>query len=166
MSRTTSIRDKLRRGLLLVATDILVRKHARRKFSSATIDRHLRFIGGFGIQDRFDKIFRWAEKNLDGPIVYSFWRGKKCLYVGKGKSYRRLRHYQKNIYLKEADSLKVWRVVSKSQLPRAECLGIHLFHPRDNKRKAAKVKWGKSCPVCKRHDEIASEIDTLLGLKA
>jgi len=164
---TKGIRDKLKRKLLLAASEVLVREHAWREFSKTTIERRLRFIGGFGIEDRFDKIFRWAQKKLQGPIVYAFWRGKKCLYVGKGKSYRRLRAYQKAIYLKEADSLEAWRIVTRSQLPRAECLAIHLYHPRDNKqKKAAKVKWGKSCPVCERHDEISSEISTLLKLKA
>jgi hypothetical protein len=164
---TKRIRDKLKRKLLLAASEVLVRRRARREFRQATIKRRLRHLGGFGIQCRFDRIFHWAKKTIHGPIVYAFWRGKKCLYVGKGGSCRRLRTYRKSIYLKEADSLEVWRVVSKSQLPRAECLAIHLFHPRDNKqRKAAKVKWGKSCPVCRRHDEIASEIGALLRLRA
>src|SRR5437016_14063811 len=66
---------------------------------------------------------------------------------------------------KVRDRLKA--VGAKSRLPRAECLAIHLFNPRDNKqKKAAKVKWGKGCPICKRHDEVASEISALLRLRA
>ena len=113
------------------------------------------------------EFFRWARRVSDGPIIYAFWREKKCLYVGKGKSYRRLKHYEKSVYLIYADCVEAWEVGSKARLPRAECLAIHLFSPRDNKqKKAAKVKWGKSCPICKKHDEAASEIASLLKLKA
>jgi hypothetical protein len=166
MKYTRGVRDHLKKKLLSRASEVLVRDQAHNEFARTTEERHLRFIAGFGIQDRFDRIYRWARKKINGPIVYAFWRGKKCLYVGKGKSYRRLKHYEKSIYLWQADSLEVWQVGVKSRLPRAECLAIHLFDPRDNKQKAAKVKWGKGCPICKRHDEVASEINALLRLRA
>jgi hypothetical protein len=167
MKYTRKVRDRLKKKLLLGASEVLVRDQAQDEFSRTTEKRHLRFIGGFGIQNRFDRIYRWAKRKIHGPIIYAFWRGKKCLYVGKGKSYRRLKHYEKSIYLLQADSLEVWQVGAKSWLPRAECLAIHLFDPRDNKqKKAAKVKWGKGCPICKRHDEVASEISALLRLRA
>lgn len=165
MKYTRKVRDGLKKKLLSRASEVLVRGQAQEEFSKTTEKRHLRFISGFGIQNRFDRIYRWARKRIDGPIVYAFWRGKKCLYVGKGKSHRRLKHYEKSIYLWQADSLEVWQVGVKSRLPRAECLAIHLFNPRDNKQKAAKVKWGKGCPICKRHDEVASEISALLRLR-
>lgn len=163
---TRAIRDKLKKKLLLAASEVLVHEHADSEFAKTFVRRRLRFINGFGIHDRFDRLIGWARRKTRGPIVYAFWRGKKCLYVGKGKSYRRLRHYEKSIYLKEARALEVWQMRTKSQLPRAECLAIHLFEPRDNKqKKAAKVKWGKKCPICKRHDEVASEINAILRLK-
>jgi hypothetical protein len=163
---TKKVRDRLKKKLLLAASEVLVREHAAREFTKAIVRRRLRFITGFGYQDRFDRIYRWAKSKFHGPVIYSFWRGKKCLYVGKGKSYRRLRHYEKSFYLWQADSLEMWQVTSESRLPRAECLAIHMFHPRDNKqKKAAKVKWGRKCPICKRHDEAASEISALLRLK-
>lgn len=106
------------------------------------------------------------EKNLHGPIIYSFWKGSRCLYVGKGKSYRRLSAYKGHHYLTVADSLKVWRVKSKNKVPSAECLAVHLFRPRFNENKPAKVKWGKKCPVCRSHDELKEDLDSLLRLKA
>jgi hypothetical protein len=167
MKYTKRIRDKMKKKLLLAASAVLIHEHANKEFAKAVEDKHLRFIKGFGIRDRFDRIYRWARRVSNGPIIYAFWRGKKCLYVGKGKSYRRLKHYEKSIYLIHADCVEVWEVGGKAQLPRAECLAIHLFSPRDNKqKKAAKVKWGKNCPICKRHDEAASEIAALLKLKA
>lgn len=167
MKYTKKIRDKMKRKLLLTASEVLVHEHAEKEFAKAVREKHLRFIRGFGLQDRFDRIYRWAHKTFDGPLVYAFWRGRQCLYVGKGKSYRRLKHYEKSVYLIHADCIEAWEVNGKANLPRAECLAIHLFSPRDNKqKKAAKVKWGKSCPICERHDEAASEIAGLLKLKA
>lgn len=162
---TKAIRDRLKKRILLAASAVLVNEQADEEFKGLVLGRHLRFIRGFGITDRFDRLYKWARRKLDGPIVYAFWRGKKCLYVGKGKSYRRLKHYEKSVYLWHAKALEVWEIGTKSQLPRAECLAIHLFKPRDNKqKKAAKVKWGKVCPICKRHDEIASATSSLLRL--
>lgn len=167
MKYSKKIRDKMKKKLLLAASEVLVHEHADKEFAKAVDDKHLRFIKGFGIADRFDRIYRWARRTSDGPIIYAFWRRKRCLYVGKGKSYRRLKHYEKSVYLVQANCVEVWEVATESRLPRAECLAIHLFSPRDNKqKKAAKVKWGKRCPICKRHDEAASEIASLLKLKA
>jgi ribosomal protein L33 len=159
------IRDQLMRRLLDAASKVLVRQHAKKKLVKVVVRRRLRHIVGFGIEDRFDRLFRWAQDKLYGPIIYAFWNGRRCLYVGKGRSYRRLRAYAKSIYLKDADALEVWQVKTKGRLPSAECLAIHLFRPRDNKNKPAKVKWGKACPVCKLHDEISEEITSLLKLK-
>jgi len=162
---TKTVRDRLKKKILHAASAVLVNEHAEKELAKTVVRRRLRFIKGFGTADRFDRLYSWARKKLDGPIVYAFWRGKKCLYVGKGKSHRRLKHYEKSIYLWHANALEVWQIKTKSRLPRAECLAIHLFKPRDNKqKKAAKVKWGKACPICKRHDEIASSASSLLRL--
>lgn len=160
------IRDRLRAKLLVIVSVILVREHARKELRKLVVQRRLRYIKGYGIDDRFERLFGWAEEKLRRPIVYAFWNGRKCLYVGKGKNYRRLNAYKKSIYWKDADCLKVWQVRSKSRLPSAECLVIHLLGPRDNKAKAAKVKWGTRCLVCARHDEIKIELDSLLRLRA
>jgi hypothetical protein len=103
---------------------------------------------------------------LTGGIAYSFWAGDRCLYVGKGKNWKRLRAYKKSIYLKYADRLKALVVKTKGGLPSAESLEIHLHEPRYNVVKAAKVKWGQKCPISERHDELKDELDSLLRLKA
>ncbi|MGD1211781.1 MAG: hypothetical protein ABR973_10545 [Candidatus Acidiferrales bacterium] len=162
---TRAVRDRLKKRVLLAASAVLVNEHAENELAKTVLRRRLRFFKGHGLTDRFDRLYRWAERKLDGPIVYAFWRRKKCLYVGKGKSYRRLKHYDKSVYLWHANALEVWQIKTQSRLPRAECLAIHLFKPRDNKqKKAAKVKWGKACPICKRHDKIASATSSLLRL--
>jgi hypothetical protein len=110
-------------------------------------------------------LVEWAEAKLDGPIIYVFWRGKCCLYVGKGITSRRLRNYRKSAYLLQATRVEVFEITHRSQLACAECLATHLFRPRDNRVKAAKVKWGKSCPICKQHDAVRSELRDLFRMR-
>lgn len=159
------IRNRLRTALLKDASHILTRQKAKLEFRNLTARRRMRYITGYGVRGRFDCIYEWARTHITGPIVYAFWNGQKCLYIGKGQSYKRLRVYKKSIYLKAAGRIEIWEVTSKSKLPSAECLAVHLFGPRDNENKAAKVKWGRKCPICKRHDAFKDELDRLLRLK-
>ncbi len=160
------IRDRLRVDLLDSASQILVKESAKKEFKKLISRRRLHFISGWGIENRFSDLYSFARRNLKGPIIYSFWKGRKCLYVGKGKSHRRLRGYRNSHYLIAADSVRVRSVKSRNKLPSAECLAVHLFNPTKNTNKPAKVKWGRKCPICKRHDELKSDLDSLLRLKA
>jgi len=107
----------------------------------------------------------WAGSSLSGPIVYGFWKGNRCLYIGKGGSWRRLKSYEKSAYLLQATRIKAFCIKTKSQLAKAECLATHLFNPRDKKMKPAKVKWGKKCPICRKHDEVRRQVQNLFRLK-
>jgi len=162
---TKLIRNRMRNRLLESATAILVRKIASKEFKKLVKRRRLRSIQGYGLDGRFEHIYRWARRMLRGPIVYAFWSDGKCLYVGKGESYKRLKAYKKSAYLYQAGHLETWQIKTISRLPAAEGLAIHLHDPRDNKKKAAKKKWGRKCPVCIRHDELKDELNSLLRLK-
>ena len=70
--------------------------------------------------------------------MYSFWKGRQCLYVGKGKSWTRLKGYEKSVYLRDATTVRVRGVTSPSHLAKAECLMRHLLDPRDNRIRPAK----------------------------
>lgn len=155
------VRDRLINELLGDASAILVKREAREEFRKIVASRHLKKIKGYGLLNRGENLIAWARSSLDGPIIYVFWRGEKCLYVGKGESWRRLKSYDKSAYLKEATSIEVFCVLTQSQLGKAECLATHLFDPRDNKVKAAKVKWGKACPICREHDRIRDQLKEL-----
>jgi hypothetical protein len=109
-------------------------------------------------------VFEWAEEALDGPIIYGFWKRKQCLYVGKGKSWRRLKDYQKHIYLREATRLNVF-CVNGRDIPMAECLAIHLYRPRDNVNRAANKKWSRACPICKKCKRLNRELRELFRLR-
>jgi ribosomal protein L33 len=159
-------RDQMRNSILESASRVLVRKRAWEEFQELVGPRSLRLIRGRGDSGRFNHIYGWASKRFESPIIYSFWRGKKCLYVGKGSSYRRLAGYKNNTLLSKSDCIEVWPVRSKRRLPAAECLAVHYFRPSENENKPARVKWGRKCPICRRHDELREELDSLHRLKA
>ena len=161
---TRQVRERLINDLLDDATHLLLKRHGRAEFKRVIVRRQLKQLKGHGLLNRADNLLNWAESHLAGPIVYSFWRGNKCLYVGKGKNWRRLRSYGRSAYL-HAQCIEVFQVASKSQLGKAECLATHLFEPRDKKVKPAKVKWGKSCPICKKHDEVRMSLKALFKMK-
>lgn len=164
-SFTKRVRERLLDELLGLASKILVRRHAREAFQEVVRTRHLRFLKGRGHREKGRRMVEWAGETLSGPIVYSFWNSRRCLYVGKGRTWRRLRSYEKSIYLAKANSLEVFSITSRSQLGKAECLATHLFVPGDRKVRPAKVKWGKACPVCRKHDQVRRELRGLFRMR-
>jgi hypothetical protein len=157
-------RERAINELQEIATSILLAGDAKHDLDDLVVHRHRRLIRGHGYVARFATMTRGLAK-ITKPIVYSFWKGKKCLYVGTGKSWRRLNHYQKSIYLHHATSMHVAEITSRSYLGKAECLSTHIYEPRDNKVKAATQKWGKVCPICETHDAIRMELRALFSLK-
>lgn len=155
------VRDRLINDLLDDASEILVKRDARAEFKKTYQSRHLKKIKGHGLLKRGKNLVSWAGSSLKGPIIYAFWSGSKCLYLGKGKSWRRLKNYDKSAYLLSANSVEVFCISTKNQLGKAECLATHLFEPRDNQVKAARVKWGKECPVCREHDRVRDKLKDL-----
>lgn len=162
---TRERRDRLIDEALSFATSVLLKRQGHRAFNKVVNRRRLRQIKGRGVLDRAERLLDWARAKLRGPIVYAFWRKRKCLYVGKGNSWKRLRHYARSIYIREATCIEVFQIAGKSQLAKAECLATHLFRPRDNINMAAEVRWGKVCPICERHDQIRAELKTIFKMK-
>lgn len=161
---TREVRTRFIDELLDLATAVLVKRDALSHLRSITDRRRLMLIRGRGYMERGDRLLEWAEK-LKGPIVYAFWRKKRCLYVGKGSSPRRLRHYYRSAYLLRATCIEVFPVLRKSCLAQAECLATHIFKPRDQRMNPARVKWGKKCPICEEHDFIRSELKGLFRMR-
>ncbi len=162
-SRT--VRDRLIGEILEDATSVLINDHGHAAFTRVTSSRHLRQIRGRGLLERGRNLLSWADNELNGPIIYVFWRGRKCLYVGKSSSPRRLWDYEKSAYLIQATCLEVFHVPRVSELGEAECLATHLFGPRDQKIQPSREKWGKKCPICQRHDAIREELQALFRMK-
>ena len=100
-------RDKLIDQAQELATKVLLKREGRKEFNRVVHGRQLRQIKGRGSIDRGEKLIEWVQAKVRGPIVYAFWRGRKCLYVGKGGSWKRLRGYAKSIYVRDATCLSV-----------------------------------------------------------
>jgi hypothetical protein len=160
-----SVRERLIEDLLADSTKILLAREGKAALKAVTASHHLKHIKGHGLLKRGKNLLGWAKAALHGPIVYAFWRGKKCLYVGKGASWKRLKSYEKSVYLMHSGSIEVFCITTKGQLGKAECLATHLFEPRDKKVKPAKVKWGKACPICRKHDLVRTELTALFKIK-
>jgi hypothetical protein len=159
------VRQRYINHLLDDASKILLKRDGWSEFRKIAPHRRLWQIKGHGLLNRGSNLLKWAETKLPGPIVYTFWRGRKCLYVGKGGTWKRLHSYEKSAYLLQANCIEVFLVTNKSQLGKAECLATHLFQPRDEKVKPAKEKWGKACPICRKHDAIRDELNSLFKMK-
>jgi hypothetical protein len=159
------LRERLINRLLDDATKLLLRREGKKEFFEVVSQRHLRQIKGRGLMQRGRNLISWARAKFSTPIIYSFWKGKKCLYVGKAANWRRLRGYERSAYLLGASAVEIFTVGSKSQLCKAECLATHLFAPRDLKVKPARVKWGKACPICRKHDRVHRELKMLFKIK-
>jgi len=162
---TRAVRERFFEELLDMASKILVGRDAKRQLKRITKERRLLHIGGRGIIRRGNNLSTWVYEKLSGPIIYTFWKGDRCLYVGKGQRPSRLYHYERSAYLLEADCVMVLGIKSKSYLGRAECLATHLYSPRDQKVKPARVLWGKECPVCRKHDIVRSELKGLFRIR-
>ncbi|MFY9342457.1 MAG: hypothetical protein WAT39_08200 [Planctomycetota bacterium] len=160
---TRKTRNRLIGDLLELATAVLLRRLARRAFHDTFVKRRLFHLRGRGRLARGESLVSFA-KSLPGSIVYAFWQGNRCLYVGKGRKASRLVSHRKS-YGREADAVEVFLVRSKSYLPRAECLATHLFEPRDLAIRPSRAAWGKRCPVCARHDRVRRELYGLFAMR-
>lgn len=180
------LRKKLEK-LQKVATEILLR-HGIGKALRQLVNRRYQYrrreLTGHGADERFEQLKLWAKSHVPRrlPVVYSFWRGRRCLYVGRTGLSRskhnrhnplnghvlisRLNgHKDKRYFRSTGVSFDVFGVSQKRQLGEAECLAMHLYNPRDNERKAAHHKWGSGCQICKVHDHVREDLASLFKQK-
>jgi predicted GIY-YIG superfamily endonuclease len=156
-------RDKRIRRLEELAVSILTNKK-RAESELKKITRYTKSMSLWG-KDRYDKMVTWVKKK-PGPIVYSFWRKGKCLYIGQTKSAKeRLRNYRKDKLFGMADRVKVHLLRGESHLGKAECLATHLYDPSGNRANPPEKKYSKKCPVCKAKREIKKDIESLFRMK-
>lgn len=162
---TKAQRDKRVRELEEMALAVLKKQVAKAELKSLTKYTKRKHLSAHGSQNRFDQMVAWADRHLAGPIVYSFWKNKTCLYVGRSESPRRLRGYRRDIFFTRADLVTVRVLSRRSDLAKAECLATHLFNPSGNGIGPAKQKYGKKCPVCSAKNEIKKDIEALFRLR-
>lgn len=150
-----------------LATKILLRSGVKREFRKVMLFSKMNRIGSLESREA-DRLLVWAKSLGKDPTIFSFWKGKKCLYVGQAANFvARLNHYigAKSKYLNSGNTIKIFVLKRRSQLGQAECLAIHLLNPIENKVKAAHQAWGKSCRICEFHDFIRDELQSLFRMR-
>lgn len=85
------IRDREIEELLEMVTRKICKEQAWRELKRSARKPRLHRFRGFGWRERSRRMLLWADGLRDGPMIYSFWKGRKCLYVGKGGASGRLR---------------------------------------------------------------------------
>lgn len=153
-----------------VATEILVRRRGRGEFRRV-VDRprqwHVKRGKGFGIEAKRRKFKRWYEKQIGNKnCVYSFWSRDGCVYVGRtlrGKG--RPAGWFDRVWFQPVKRIDIYSVRRRSEVPKAECLAVHLFDPSENKNRPSIGRYTKKCPICKAAKEIDKELESIFRLR-
>lgn len=153
-----------------LATHILVKRRARREFRRA-VDRkrqwHVKRGKGFGIDAKQRQFRRWYEKHIGNKnCVYAFWSNKECVYVGRtsqGKG--RPAGWFDRVWFQPVTRIDIYSVRRRSEVPKAECLAVHLFDPSVNKNWPSIGSYTKKCPICKATKEIDHELKSIFWLR-
>jgi len=125
-------------------------------------------VEGWGAKNKVIAFKKWfKETNKDEKnFVYIFNGEKQPIYIGRtqnGKS-RPANHFVKHWFggVKSIDIIPL----SKSRVPKIECLAIHYYRPsRNDMKHGSKQKYGRECFICKIHEKIDTDILHTLNKK-
>ena len=147
-----------------IASEILINKFKKSEFRGSK--KREWWVKGHGVEGKKENFKKWFKKNkLPSHYIYIFWAGRKPIYAGRathgeGEAASKFdKHYFSQIQHIDIYPSKA------SELPKLECLAIHIFDPSKNKIKAGAKKWTKKCPICEVRREIESELKRLFILK-
>ncbi len=132
------------------------KQHVKRNRNQAW---KFRFPGG-ATADEFDKKTHDRLGHIsrhERRLIYLYWgykpgrSGRMCLYVGKTNGHLGRPADHKKI-LKKYRVTQTWlfQVGSSRKLAAAECLAIHAYGPKENRRKAERPRYQTECEICKR----------------
>lgn len=153
-----------------LATEILVRRRARREFFRTVGGKrqwHVKRGKGYGIDAKRKRFKRWYEKHVGSKnCVYAFWSRRGCVYVGRtlrGKG--RPADWFDRVWFQPVTRIDVHSIGKPSEVPKAECLAVHLFDPIENKNWPSTGRYTKKCPICKATKEIDRELKSIFRLR-
>jgi hypothetical protein len=153
-----------------IASEILVRRRAKREFRKLTNGMrqwHVKRGKGYGVRAKKANFRKWYDRKIGHrSCIYVFWAKKDCSYVGRtsrGKS--RPVGWFDRYWFSKVTRIDIYRVHRKSEVPKAECLAIHLFDPIENDNRPSIGKYTKKCPICKATKEIDQELRSIFRLR-
>lgn len=111
---------------------------------------HVKRGKGHGIENKKRSFKDWYQTTIHGSnCVYVFWSKKKCEYVGRtGRGGSRPHSHFEKWWMWPVTRIDVYEIRIRRELPKAECLAIHIFEPRRNKVRSSRQKYASRCPVC------------------
>jgi len=153
-----------------LAAQILVKRRARREFLRAVDAKrqwHVKRGKGFGIDAKRKRFKRWYENHIGNKnCVYAFWSPKECVYVGRtlrGRS--RPAGWFDRVWFQPVTRIDIYSMGRRSEVPKVECLAMHLFDPVQNKNWPSIGSYTKKCPICKATKEIDHELKSIFRLR-
>lgn len=160
---TREYRNKRIGRLMDVAQKIILRE-AKFKLSECISSPRKKYYVGPN-RSRGVEIYSWARATFPkGPILYSFWKGPKCVYVGKGKNHGRIADYKKSKYMDRsvATHIRISSITGHSYSHLAEHLAYRIYVPKENVNEPARVKFNKRCILCRKEEKIKRVLEGLL----
>jgi hypothetical protein len=153
-----------------IASEILVRRRAKGEFRRVIHRKrqwHVKRGKGFGVEAKRESFKRWYDKHIGNKnCVYVFWAGRKCVYVGRtlrGKG--RPAGWFDRVWFQPVNRIDVYPVHNRSDVPKTECLAVHLFDPAENKNWPSINRYTKKCPICTATKDIDHELQSIFRLR-
>lgn len=153
-----------------LASEILARRRARKELHGIVGGKrqwHVKRGKGFGTDAKVKKFKHWYDRHIRNKnCVYVFWNSNHCVYVGRtlrGKG--RPAGWFDRVWFQPVTRIDIYPVHRPSEVPRAECLAVHLFDPSENKNWPSFEKYTKECPICRATKEIDYELRSIFRLK-
>jgi len=152
-------REGLISRTLLLAEESLVRKRwVESRFGSLVRSRGRVLVSGLPEAKRA-KAWDRLEEYQEGSVVYSYWEGQRCRYVGRSNDgIARLWAPDERLYWKRTTRLQVLRPRQNRHLPQLECLAIHFYEPIHNRNRASRKMWSSKCFICEALDALDDEL--------
>jgi hypothetical protein len=154
----------------VLATQILVRRRARPEFLRAVEGKrqwHVKRGKGFGIDAKRKRFKRWYEGHIGNKnCVYVFWSNKECVYVGRtSRGKGRPAGWFDRVMFQPVKRIDIYSVRRPTEVPKVECLAVHLFDPAENRNWPSIGRYTKKCPICKATKEIDKELQSIFRLR-
>jgi len=153
-----------------LAAEILVRRRGRKEIRRVVEGKrqwHVNRGKGHGIDAKRTQFRRWYDKAIGSRnCVYVFWATHECIYVGRTlRGQGRPSGWFDRYWFRPVKRIDIYSVTRPSEVPKAECLAVHLFDPSVNKNLPSIHKYTKKCPICEATKEIDRELKSIFRLR-
>lgn len=153
-----------------LAMEILVRRRGRKEFRRVVDGKrqwHVKRGKGFGVDAKRKSFRQWYEKHIGHKnCVYVFWSRRECVYVGRtSRGKGRPSGWFDRVWFQPVTRIDIYPVPRRSEVPKAECLAVHIFDPSENKNRPSIGSYTKKCPICADTKEIDAELKSIFRLR-